>query len=569
MKGGEFMAEVQKFSLIEELRKADENLQGSPSLLGMTMLTYPNYINSMRSTMFTSHLKQFVNLLKPEYPLVFTNNENIVGEYSGGYKKAKDDLYVYKKIAKFDEIIDNPRVYKLFVYDKETKTFDVIERKVCEDLTENFGYDFINDVIDSFEEGDTIDKDTVMYRSTSYDEDMNYGFGRNVTVAYTLEPFTSEDAAIASRSLTEDFASIETETMRIGLNNNDFLLNLYGGKKSYKVLPDIGEKVSDKIAVTRRQFNNQLLFDFKDSSLREIHEGDSIYYVDKDVEIIDITIYNNNENLEDTPFNHQLLTYLEGQNKYYREIYETCDAIINSGEKYTREVDYLYKRSQEMLDTNKKWRDGESIFSNMEIELKIRRRVPLAKGSKITGRYGNKSVISQIREDEDMPYTKDGRRVDLLLNLLAIINRTTSFVLYELFINGASYQIRQKMKTLHTLKEKETMLFTYINILNEDEHDKMYKYYKSLSKAKKEEYIESAIQEGIYINQTPLWEKMPIFYRCQNLLKEFPFIQQNDLYIKKWGREIKVLNKYFIGQMYILKQFFEEFKLCELLGHLI
>ena len=90
-----------------------------------------------------------------------------------------------------------------------------------------------------------------------------------------------------------------------------------------------------------------------------------------------------------------------------------------------------------------------------------------------------------------------------------------------------------------------------------------------LSKAKKEEYIESAIQEGIYINQTPLWEKMPIFYRCQNLLKEFPFIQQNDLYIKKWGREIKVLNKYFIGQMYILKQFFEEFKLCELLGHLI
>lgn len=32
------MAEAQKFSLTEELRKADETLQGSPSLLGMTML---------------------------------------------------------------------------------------------------------------------------------------------------------------------------------------------------------------------------------------------------------------------------------------------------------------------------------------------------------------------------------------------------------------------------------------------------------------------------------------------------------------------------------------------------
>ena len=339
----------------------------------------------MRSTMFTSHLKQFLNLLTPEVPFVFTNNENMVGKYSGGHKEAKHDLLVYRKIAKFDEIIDTPRVYKLFVYDKETKTYDIIERKVCEDLTENFGYDYINNVIDSFSEGDTITKDTVMYRSTSYDEDMNYGFGKNITVAYTLEPFTSEDAAIASRSLTESMASIETETMRIGLNNNDFLLNIYGDKNEYKVLPDIGEKVSNKIAVTRRQFNNQLLFDFKDSSLREIHEGDSIYYIDKDVEIIDITIYNNNEQLSDTPFYHQILTYYEAQKKYYQEILDTCEEIMDSGEKYSREIDYEYKRAKEMLDDTKKWRDGDSEFSNMEIELKIRRRVPLAKGSKITG----------------------------------------------------------------------------------------------------------------------------------------------------------------------------------------
>jgi hypothetical protein len=32
------MGEVKKFSVIEELRKADEKLQGSPSLVGMTML---------------------------------------------------------------------------------------------------------------------------------------------------------------------------------------------------------------------------------------------------------------------------------------------------------------------------------------------------------------------------------------------------------------------------------------------------------------------------------------------------------------------------------------------------
>lgn len=379
------MAEVKKFSLIEELRKADETLQGSPSLLGMTMLTYPNYVNSMRSTMFTSHLKQFLDLLEPEFPFVFTNNENLVGKYSSGYKKAKSDLIVFRKVAKYDDIVDYPRIYKLFVYDQEAETYDVIERKVCEDLTENFGYEYINDVIDSFKEGDVISKDTVMYRSASYDEDMNYGYGRNVTVAYTLDPFTSEDAAVASKSLCEKFASIETESIKIGLNSNDYLLNLYGGKHVYKPLPDIGEMISDQIAVTRRQFNNQLLFDFKDGSLREIHDGDNIYYVDKNVEVIDYTIYDNNDEMLDNPFYDQLNKYIISQNKYYEDIIDVCEEIFESGKNYTREIDYLYKRAKEMVDRKKKWKEGDSIFNNMEIEITLRRRVPLAKGCKLTG----------------------------------------------------------------------------------------------------------------------------------------------------------------------------------------
>ena len=65
------MPEVQKYSLTEELMKADEKYQGSLALTGMTSMTFPSYINSMRSTMFTSHLKQFLNLSDPEFPYVF------------------------------------------------------------------------------------------------------------------------------------------------------------------------------------------------------------------------------------------------------------------------------------------------------------------------------------------------------------------------------------------------------------------------------------------------------------------------------------------------------------------
>ena len=51
------MAEKQMYSLIDELEAADQKYTGSPSLLGMTALSFPGYVNSMRSTMFTSHLK--------------------------------------------------------------------------------------------------------------------------------------------------------------------------------------------------------------------------------------------------------------------------------------------------------------------------------------------------------------------------------------------------------------------------------------------------------------------------------------------------------------------------------
>ena len=99
------MAEVQKYSTVEKLKEADNELTGSSSLLGMTMLTYASYINSNRSQMFTAHTKQLLTLNNPDIPYVFTNNENIVGKYSSGYKKAKDNLVVHKKVYKYKNIV--------------------------------------------------------------------------------------------------------------------------------------------------------------------------------------------------------------------------------------------------------------------------------------------------------------------------------------------------------------------------------------------------------------------------------------------------------------------------------
>lgn len=547
------MANIKKFSLIDSLKKADVELTGSPSLLGITSLTYPNYVSSMRANMFTSHIKQCMTLLHPDIPYLFTHNENLVGDHSSGYKEAKKDYEVYRRISKFEDIVDKPFVYELIVYDKEKDEYDVIHRKSHEDLTEAFGYQYNNDFIDNLEEGDIINKGDILYKSTSYDDYMNYGYGKNVTVAYSFDAFSSEDAAIGSKSLCDLFASIDSEVVSINLNNNDYLLNLYGDKKHYKVLPDLGEFCSGRIAVSRRLFNKQTLFDFKSDMLNTILDSDNVYYIGNNSRVVDITIFNNAEERHDNPFYDQINKYLDSQTKYYNEIIETVEEIVDSGSKCSNELDYLYKRALEMVDTEKKWREKDSVYDNLSIKVTIMRRAPLTKGSKVTGRYGNKSVIATIREDEDMPVTEDGRRVDLILNMLGIINRTTAMPLYEMFINSASRKIRHKMSELKTLKEKETLLFDYINIWNEDQYSEMYKYYKSLNKKEKESYIQDAIDDGIYIKQTPLWETKPIFYRCLDLMEKYPFIKRDDMYIKKWGKLHKVLTPTVVGEMYCMK----------------
>lgn len=549
---------VEQYSITEELLRLDREVpktaQGRASCLGTSAMTMPSTINSMRTTMFTSHMNQFLNLVKPDVPYMFTAAENVAGEHSSSYYETKNDIEVVRKIVKYDGLVPNPQVYSLFIYDKKHDRYDVIERHPTENLTENFGYEINNEVIDSLAEGDTVKKDTVLYKSASYDEVMNYGYGLNAVVEYTLNPFTAEDAAQVSESLAKRMVSIENEVIEIKLNDNDFLLNLYGDDEHYKVIPDIGELVKGNIvAASRRLYNDQILYDFKRKNLSKLMSGDTRYYLDGKYEIMDITVFSNNEEIHDTDFNSQINKYLRSQNEYYEEIRKTCKAIKKSGSKYSRDVDYLYKRSNDMLDTKKRWKENDSAFSNMLIRISVKNRCGLRKGQKVTGRFGNKSVVSVIVPDSAMPMTADGRRVDLRLNLLAIINRTTAAPINEILTTSILWKARQQMAIAPTLEQKEYILFSIVKDFNKAYHDKMYAKYQKLSDKKKAEYLADTIYDGIYIHEKPMYADEYLFDRLLKIINKYDWILKDDIYVNKYGRLIRTQRKEFIGQMYLMK----------------
>ena len=54
----------------------------------------------------------------------------------------------------------------------------------------------------------------------------------------------------------------------------------------------------------------------------------------------------------------------------------------------------------------------------VKVFVAIKRR--LRPGDKMSGRHGNKGVVSKIVPVEDMPYRENGKTVDIVLNLSLI-----------------------------------------------------------------------------------------------------------------------------------------------------
>lgn len=542
--------------LRDELRAKEKEFHFKDDIFGMTLLTNPGYISSSRNIMFTSHLRQFVNLNKPDIPRVLTNYENVVGRNSTGYTKTDSDREVFDIASKYPDSELENHAYLMFTYDDKKDKYDVIEKKNVEDLTEKFGYSYNNEEIDRYSKGDKIEKDTVLVKSNSYDENMNYRYGKNVRFAYMIENNTIEDAIIVSESAKHDMASKEIETVKVSLNDNDILCNIYGDSEEYKGFPDIGEMVSDKIVCAKRRIHNtQLLYDLKRSNLRTINfSSDNPFFCDG--KILDIVIYCNKspEELQRNMFNEQIMKYLDFQTAFYTKVKEICEEIIDSGSKRSKDINYWYRRACDILNPEYKWREQNgSVFSNIVIEFTIERDIPLSVGQKITGRYGNKGVISKILPDDEMPVLETGERIDVIFNSLGVVNRLNSQQLFEQSITFIGNRVRERLATMNDMDEKIKLLRRIVWYFNDEQEKRIGDYLDALNPAQKEMFFDDIQEEGIFIHIPPMWEKEPIFDRLWKLYDEFDWIKPYDVFVNRFGRRVKILKKMVVGEMYIIK----------------
>ncbi|MBD1139789.1 DNA-directed RNA polymerase subunit beta [Pelagibacterales bacterium SAG-MED38] len=122
-------------------------------------------------------------------------------------------------------------------------------------------------------------------------------------------------------------------------------------------------------------------------------------------------------------------------------------AIAQLKDQYSKaEQDIIERFEDKVL----KIRSGDdllpSVMKMVKVFVAIKRR--LRPGDKMSGRHGNKGVVSKIVPVEDMPYREDGRPVDIVLNPLGVPSRMNVGQILETHLGWACKEFGEKVKNL-------------------------------------------------------------------------------------------------------------------------
>ena len=94
-----------------------------------------------------------------------------------------------------------------------------------------------------------------------------------------------------------------------------------------------------------------------------------------------------------------------------------------------------------------------SVMKMVKVFVAIKRR--LRPGDKMSGRHGNKGVVSKIVPVEDMPYRENGKPVDIVLNPLGVPSRMNVGQILETHLGWSCTELGEKLRNLVNENQKK------------------------------------------------------------------------------------------------------------------
>jgi len=220
------------------------------------------------------------------------------------------------------------------------------------------------------------------------------------------------------------------------------------------------------------------------------------------------------------------------------------DQLVTVG---IKEIENIKERAEERL---KKLEIGDELPPGVSKVVKVyvamKRR--LAVGDKVSGRHGNKGIVSRVLPEEDMPYLEDGTPMDMILNPLGVPSRMNLGQILETHLGWAAKELGNKIdEYLSNGKEIEELRAFLKDLFDKEE------IRKAIDKAEQKQLLMFAkkLREGIYIS-VPVFDgasEEEIRYALEKA--GLPVLGQATLYDGRTGEPFA--QKATVGYMYMLK----------------
>ena len=191
-----------------------------------------------------------------------------------------------------------------------------------------------------------------------------------------------------------------------------------------------------------------------------------------------------------------------------------------------------------------------SVMKMVKVFVAIKRR--LRPGDKMSGRHGNKGVVSKIVPVEDMPYRENGKPVDIVLNPLGVPSRMNVGQILETHLGWSCTELGEKLNQLVNENQKKIEKTEKIKSFLKNVYGKAI-YDEDIEKLNQSEFEDlcSNIRHGVPIS-TPVFDGAKEKDVTKMLeLAELPNSGQTTLWDGRTGEKFD--RPVTVGTIYMLK----------------
>ena len=349
-------------------------------------IPFLDHDDATRALMGANMQRQALPLLQTEAPLVATGVEHIAAKDSGAVVVAKADGVVeYVDARKI--VVKNAKAkdtYTLLNFDRSNNATCYHQRPIVR-------------------KGDTVKMGQVIADGPSTNKG-ELSLGKNMVVAFmTFQGYNYEDAVILNERIVKDdaYTSLKIENYEIACRDTKL-----GPEEITRDIPNVSEE-------SRKNLDSRGIV--KVGTL--VKEGDILVGKVTPKGMVELTS------------EEKLLHAIFGEKT--REVRDTSLRVDHGEAGIVHEVKITTKKDSDELPSG----------VNMVVRISIIQKRKISVGDKMSGRHGNKGVVSLILPQEDMPYLPDGTPVDIMLNPQGVPSRMNIGQILELHLGMAAKKL--------------------------------------------------------------------------------------------------------------------------------